>query len=225
LAGKLNNHGLLKACYNRLSNFYNLNKLFAKATRYKLMQRDQVRARVPIDSTELMWTEYDLQVIDINSDNNSLNEKNTLNILDFARRNKNQRLMNYEIALYRSHLIEAEKIGELKDLYHRRFPGEWARLASGNPGMYFRLKAVFFVNIITRLTRPFYFNKAERILESDGNMILRSKFYNRFGQFLLPPRRQGKSPCEVYHVLPAGRKGLLFEYMVIASGQLETLMR
>ena len=223
LAETENNDNLLLACYDRLSSFYNFNKLYNKATRYKLMQRELIKKKLPVDSVAFMWTEYELQVIDINSNNNRLNERKMLNVLDFAMRNSNQRLMNYEIGLYRTHLIEADKIGLLYDLYHKRYPGEWKKLATGNPGLYYRLKAFFCEDEHQPDSALCYFNKAEQILESDPNMILRSKFYNRFGQFLLRHGYKEKALAKFAKSYQMAGKASYFEYMVIASGQLESL--
>ncbi len=223
LAEKENNNNLLTACYDRLSSFYNFNKLYTKATRYKLMQRDLVNKKLPVDSVALMWIEYDLQEIDIKSNNDLLNEKNMLNVLYFAMRNRNQRLMNFEIALYRTHLIDADKISLLKDLYQKRFPGEWKKLASGNPGLYCRLKAFFCEDAHQPDSALFYFNKAENILASNPNMILQSKFYNRFGQFLLRHGDKEKALAKFTKSYQTAEKASYFEYMVIASGQLESL--
>ncbi|MEI7662175.1 MAG: hypothetical protein WCK34_08255 [Bacteroidota bacterium] len=223
LAEKGNKHELLETCYDRLSNFYNFNRLYNKATRYKLMQLDLVRKQRPSDSVALMWIEYDLQVIDLNSNNNRLNEKNMLNVLDFAARKRNQRLMNYEIALYRTHLIEADKIGLLKELYCKRFPGEWEKLASGNPGLYYRIKAFFSEHENDPDSALYFFRKAEQILASDPNMILQSKFYNRYGQFLLRHGDKQKALDKLTSSYLTAEKASYFEYMVIASGQLESL--
>ena len=223
LAEKEKNSALLQKCYGRLSNFYNFNKLYNKATRYKLMQRELILRKVPADSTSLMWIEYDLQVIDINSNNNRLNEKEMLNVLGFAARNHNQRLLNYEIALYRTHLIDANKIGLLKDLYYSRFPGEWAKLASVNPGLLYRLKAFFCEEAHQQDSALVYFTKAEQVLENDPNKVLQSKFYNRYGEFLLRHGFKEKALDKFIRSFQMAEKASYLEYMVITSGQLDSL--
>ncbi|MEI6683735.1 MAG: hypothetical protein WCO44_13950 [Bacteroidota bacterium] len=223
MAEKENNLELLKSCYDRLSNFYNFNKLYAKATRYKLMQRDLVRKTKPVDSVALMWTEYDLQVIDNSSNNNRLNETTMLNVLDFAARHGHQRLMNYEIALCRTYLIDANKIGVLHDLYYKRYPKEWDKLAASNPGLFFRLKAFFCEEQQKPDSALFFFRKAEQILASDPNMILQSKFYLRFGQFLLRHGDKNHALAKFNLSYEMAEKASWFEYMVMTSGLLESL--
>ena len=223
LAEKEKNSELLKKCYDRLSNFYNFNKLYNKATRYKLMQRELILKEVPADSTALMWIEYDLQVIDINSNNNRLDEREMLNVLGFAARKHNQRLLNYEIALYRTHLIDANKIGLLKDLYYSRFPGEWAKLATVNPGLFYRLKAFFCEEARQQDSALVYFTKAEQVLENDPNKVLQSKFYNRYGEFLLRHGFKEKALGKFIRSFQMAEKASYLDYMVITSGQLDSL--
>ncbi len=223
MAEKENNLELLKSCYDRLSNFYTFNKLYAKATRYKLMQRGLVMKKKPVDSVALMWIEYDLQVIDNSSDNHRLNETTMLNVLDFAARHGHQRLMNYEIALCRTYLIDANKIGVLHDLYYKRYPKEWEKLATSNPGLFFRLKAFFCEEEQKPDSALFFFRRAEQILASDPNRILQSKFYLRFGQFLLRHGDKGNALAKFNSSYAMAAKASWFEYMVMTSGLLESL--
>ncbi len=223
IAEKEHNPALLKDCYDRLSSFYNFNKLYNKATRYKLMQRNLVLKGHPADSAALMWIEYDLQVIDINSNNNHPDERSMLNVLHYAARTGNQRLMNYEIALYRTHLVEADKIGLLKDLYLKQFPVEWAKLALGHPSMFYRLKAYFCEEEHRPDSALFYFGKADELLASDPNLILRSKFYNRYAAFLLRHGDKEKAVVKYTSSYQAAERASYFEYMVIASRELASL--
>jgi|GEM_PF-425464 len=223
MAEKENNLELLTSCYDRLSNFYNFNKLYVKATRYKLMQRELVQKIKPVDSVALMWIEYDLQVIDNSSNTNRLNETTMLNVLDFAARHGHQRLMNYEIALCRTSLIDANKIGLLHDLYFRRYPKEWEKLGQANPGLFYRLKAFFCEEQQKPDSALFFFRKAEQILASDPNMILQSKFYLRFGQFLLRHGDKQLALAKFNQSYAMAEKASWFEYMVMTSALLESL--
>ncbi len=223
LAEKELNTGLMLKSYDRLSGFYNYNKFFTKATRYKLKQRELVLKQKPVDSVALMWIEYDLQVIDINSDNNRLNEANFKSVLDFARRNNHRRLFNYEVALYRTHLIEAEKIGLLKELYQTQLPGELDRLVLENPGLFYRLKALFCELDHQPDSSMLYYKKAEQIMVANPNIILKSKFYFRFGEFL---QRHGYADLAVERIKQSydlASQVSYFDYMSIASGKLESL--
>lgn len=223
LAEKSKNKELLKQSYSLLSNFYNHNKLYDKAIEYKLLQVDLIRQSIPVDSVELMWAQYDLQAININSNNNQLNTKSIKEVFEFAIRNNHQRLKNYEIALYRSHLIEAEKISQLILLYRDQYPTEFAKLSAENPSLYYRLLAYF--NEENNKPDSAYYNllRSEELIQSDPNKILKSNFYQRFGQFLV---RQGKPEQAVEKYLLSfdlAQQASYFEYMLSASKNLEAL--
>lgn len=223
LAEKIQNKVLLKKCYSLLSGFYNYNKLFDKAILYKLRQVDLISNSRPVDSTELMWAKYDLQAISINSNNNKLNTNSVQGILDFAIRNNLTRLKNYEIALYRSHLIAADKISQLITLYTMQYPDEFTKLSKENPALYYRIKAYF--NEEGKKPDSAYYNlaRSEQLIQADPNKILQSNFYQRFGQFLM---RQGKPEDAIEKFTKSydlAREASYFEYMLSASKSLESL--
>lgn len=223
LAEKIKAPELLKKCYSFLSGFYNSNKLFDKAIVYKIKQMDLILNTIPVDSVELMWTHYDLQAISVNSNNNSLNTKNMQTVLDFAIRTNHNRLKNYEIALYRTHLIEADKIGELYKLYINQYPAEFALLSTENTALYYRLKAYFSEEDNKPDSAFYYLTRAEELIHTDPNIILRSNFHQRFGQFLV---RQGKTKEAIKKYSEAydlAHDASYFEYMISASKSLETL--
>jgi hypothetical protein len=223
LAERIKNTDLQMKCYARLSDFYNLNKVYKKAVHYKLLESDLLGKSKPVDSVALMWTKYDLQVIDLNSNNNWLNEGNMKEILDFATGKKHSRLLKFEIALVRSHLIEADKIGRLHDFYYELFPAELNKMASFNPGLYNRLKAYFCEYENKPDSALFYFNSTETILRTDPNKILQSNFYNRFGQFLLRHGLNDKAIEKFSRSYELARSASYFDYMLTASKQLESL--
>jgi tetratricopeptide (TPR) repeat protein len=223
LAEKTREPALLKKCYSQLSAFYNYNKMFEKASVYKLRQIDLIAQSLPLDSLELMWAKYDLQAISINSNNNRLNNKSMQEVLDFAIRNNYTRLKNYEITLYRSHLIEANKIDQLYQLYNKQYPHELSDLETKNPSMYYRLKAYFEEEDHQPESARYYLEKAEEIIRTDPNKILQSNFYQRFGQFL---KRQGQNreAIEKYtESYELASKASYFEYMLSSSKNLESL--
>ena len=223
LADRTKNTKLQIECYSRLSNFYNFNKLYSKATHYKLLQRDVIKNIKPVDSVAFMWTEYDLQVIDINSNNNQLYESNTQDILSFATRSKNNRLLNYEIALIRTHYVEANKINLLHDLYYKKFPLELTKLVTENPALYFRLKAFFCEAAKMPDSALYYFEKAEINLQNDPNIILQSNFYNRFGQFLMRHGDDEKAIEKFSKSLELAKTAFYIDYMLVAAKELESI--
>jgi len=223
LAEKLKNKALLKSCFSSLSGFYNHNKFYDKAVEYKIKQLDLIHATPPVDSVELMWGWYDLQAININSNNNRLNTANTRDILEFSIRNNLIRLKNYEIALYRSHLIEADNISQLKNLYTLQYPEEFKKLESGNPALFFRMKAYFSEDQQDQDSAYYYFNKAEFLIQSDPNKILLSNFYQRFGQFLMRNGRAKEAIGKFAKAYLMAQEASYFEYMLSASKNLESL--
>jgi hypothetical protein len=223
LAEGIKNKDLKIKCYNKLSHFYNLIKLYNKATQYMLVQQELIKKALPVDSVALVWTWYDLQEIDLNSNNNQLSERSMQKILDFAKRWQNNRLLKFELALIRTHLIEADNTRTLYDLYFKQFPLELEKLATGNPGLYARLKAYFCELENKTDSALYYFNKAELILQTNPNKILLSNFYNRFGQFLLRHGMKDKAIEKFRKSYETASEATYFDYMLSASRQLESL--
>lgn len=223
LAEKTRNKQLLKKCYSQLSGFYNYNKIYDKAIDYKLRQVDLIIKSRTIDSVEYMWAQYDLQAISLNSNNNELNTSSALNVLNFAIRNHHLRLKNFEIALYRSHLIEADMISQLFAFYTVQYPDEFTLLLKQNPALYYRLKAYFNELRNKPDSALYYLSKAELLIHPDPNKILQSNFYQRFGQFLV---RQGKAKEAVVKFTQAynlAQQASYFDYMLSTSKSLESL--
>ncbi len=223
LADKIHSTSLLIECYSRLSHFYNNNKLSSKATHYKLLQQNLIRNAKEVDSVALVWTDYDLQVIDLNSNNNKLNEGDMEKILKFAVRHRHNRMLNYEIAIIRSHCIEANKFVLLRDLYGKKFPGELDKLASENPALYFRLRAFFSEEEKMPDSAFYYFNQAEKKLKAESNIILQSSFYIRFGQFLMRHGYKKQAVEKFLKSLELAKTAFYIDYMLVATKQLEAI--
>jgi tetratricopeptide (TPR) repeat protein len=223
LAEKMNTIPLIIKCYSQLSDFYKFNKMVDKAIYYKLKQGDLIKSVSPVDSMALMWTFYYLQGIEMSSSNNELNEKNMESILNFAIRNKAERMKNYEFALYRTHLIQADQIDQLYDFYYRKYPLEFKRFSTENPALYCRMQALFKEKENEPDSAFFYFNKAEKLIRSEPNKILQSRFYNRFGSFLVR-HGHGKDAIDKFvKSYDLAQQASYFDFMLDASRQLETL--
>ena len=223
LAEKENKPALLRKCYSQLSAYYNFNKLYDKAMFYKLKEGDLIKAIKPVDSTALMWNTYDLQVIAINSNNNDLNDRSVQDIIDFAIRRHNERLKNGEFALYRTHLVKADQIGQLNDLYQKKYTGEFRKLARETPALYFRLKAFFEEYANRPDSALWYFRKAEERIQAEPNKISQSNFYNRFGQFLLRHGDKKEALEKFKKSFDLAREASYFEYMLTASRNMELI--
>ncbi|MBK7028768.1 MAG: hypothetical protein IPH45_06005 [Bacteroidales bacterium] len=223
IAESVHNDNLLKKCYSELSGFFNLSKIYDKASYYKIKESTILENEVPVDSLALMWTYHDLQVIDVNSNNNRLHENNMQMVLDFAIRHQNKRLLNYQLSLYRSHLIEANKIDVLYKLYTTGLKGELGRLQTNDFPMYLRLQALFCEQRNMPDSALYYFRKAELMISNDPNKIMQSNFYHRFGQFLVRKGNLKDAIVLFGKSYKAAEEASYFDYMLDASNQLEEL--
>jgi tetratricopeptide (TPR) repeat protein len=187
------------------------------------LQSDLLRKTIPVDSVALIWALYDLQVIDLNSNDNRLDERSMQKILAFAVRKKHNRLLKDEIALIRTHYTEADRIDLLHDLYYRQFPDELVKMATENPGLFYKLMASFFEEEKTPDSALFYFNKAQEKLRDNPNKILRANFYNRFGQFFLRQGQTDKAIEKFTKSYELASQAAYFDYMLSLSRKLEVL--
>lgn len=223
IAESSHNSYLLKRCYSQISNFYNLSRIYDKASYYKLKESAILEAEVPVDSLALMWAYHDLQVIDVNSNNNRLHEENMHLVLDFAIRHQYKRLMSYQLSLYRSHLIEANKIDVLYKLYTVELKNELSNLQFSDPVMYLRLKALFSEYLNRPDSAIVYFKKAELLIDSDPNKIMKSNFYHRYGQFQVRRGNIRDAIVLFQKSYESAASASYFDYMLDASGQLKQL--
>jgi len=226
LSELIDNKQVLKMCYSQLADFYNRIKTFDKSIEYKQKQQVILLAYShPVDSVELMWTQNQKHII-LSRYNNLLNDKDVEMVIDFALRTNNLRLKNYEFSIYRKHLIEDEKIDELYRVYNVKYPGELRILYSNDPGTYYRLKAFFKDREGQYDSACYYFGFAEKWIISNPNLLFRSNFYMRFGQFL---RRIGKNNeaisafSKAYFLAKSDSLFGKLEFMHSASGQLCSL--
>jgi class 3 adenylate cyclase len=223
LSEEINDLQLLKKCYGQLSDFYNLIKTFDKAIEYKRKQQVVLLVNMhPVDSVELMWTWNKMHVI-LSRYNNLLDKKNIEQVIDFSIRTNNIRLKTHEFALYRKHLIDADKIDELYRVYNIKYPDELKLLSVNDLGMYYKLKA-FFKNYERQYDSAyFFFRLAEQQIRTDPNLLIQSNFYIRFGQFLRKIGRTKESiQCftNAYQLAEADPTLGYMEFMLTASIQL-----
>lgn len=223
LAEQIKSINLQIQCNAQLSKYYNMNKLYEKAILYKLSQFELLKKQKPLDSVALMMVKYDLQEIDLNSNNNQLNDKSVQEILDFAKRWKHKRLLKNEIGLVRKHLIEADKIDQLHDFYYLKFPTELQEMEVRDPGLFYRLKAYFAEYEKKPDSALYYFNKAELVLKSNPNKILQSNFYFRFGQFLKNQDLKTNAIEKFTKSFELAKEASFFEFMIRSTSQLESI--
>jgi class 3 adenylate cyclase len=226
LSEEINDKNLLKKCFAQLSDFYNRIKTFDKAIEYKQKQQVILLAYThPVDSVELMWTKNEKDVI-ISRYNNLIEGKNLEQLIDYAIRTKNIRLKNFEFALYRTHLISANNIDELYRVYNQKYPAEFRLLSVNDIGLYYRLKAFFKEEQHQSDSAYYYFTLAEEKIRTNPNLLFRSNFYIRFGQFLTHVGRTEDAInnfTKAYQLAEADPLFGQLEFMLTASLQLSDL--
>ncbi len=222
ISERLEDKILLGKCYKQLSAFYQNNKIYEKATFYKLKQGDILKEESPVDSLAIMWMVYDLQVIAMHA-NSKLTEEFASSILTYAIENGAQRLKEFEMALYRTYLIKHDKREQLYKLYIDKNPDEYNRLKNDNPALYFTLRAYFYEYKNSIDSAYFSFSIAEQHIQSSANKILQSNFYNRFGQFLLRHNNPDEARINFLASFDLAQQANYSEYMLEAVEHLEGL--
>lgn len=223
LAARQQDTLLLAECYGRLSSFCNLVKLPDRAIRYKLLEQDLSLARRPVDSLAFMWTLYDLQAIDLNAGRFPEDDEGMLQVLGYAQRHGCTRLFRYEVGLMRSTYLETGRIDRLQALYTKRLPMIYKELPHSDPALYYRLRAFFCDAADQTDSASFFFKRAAEALEQDPNLILKSKFYDRYGRFLLRHGHREEAIGAFTRSYKLARTASYVEYMHNASRQLATL--
>jgi class 3 adenylate cyclase len=222
LAGRLNQPALLKKCYHALSNFYSLAKLLNKAIDFNDSVEIIIRKSVPVDSLALMWLQYDRLTIDINNDNNRLIDKDIQYVLDYAMRHGAKRLKRFEFALYRTHLLKANSIDQLYDLYNLKYPAEFRNLETSEPATYSKLKAYFTEKENKIDSANYYFIKADYLIRYQ-NSYMRSQFYYRYAQFLIRHGRKIEAIEKLKKSYDLAQQAKYLDNMLNASELMDSL--
>lgn len=223
LAEKLNDQDLLKSCYWHLARYFNLNKYLDKALEYKMKEAQLLLGQSPVDSTALMWVQVELEEIMFNSNNNELNRSNIDRILNYANRHQNSKIKNYTLALYRTHLIEADDLAGLYELYKLKYPRELDKISRNSPSTFLRLQAYFYEVENKPDSALLYFNLADSAVSGLSNKVMLSNFNMRFGQHL---NRQNKPTAAIEKLklaLDFAREVSYIQYILIATKELEKI--
>ncbi|MCX6272298.1 MAG: hypothetical protein NTU44_13990 [Bacteroidetes bacterium] len=220
IAENQRNRRLLAECYKSLSEFYKRRKNFDKAIEYKLKQGDLIKSFSPVDSLALMWIQFELESININS-RRDVNERNIEFLLKYARSHNEKLLRSSVMYGYRSYLIDNEKFDELFDYYTNKDPAELNSLYSTNPTSYYRIKALLFEHTRKIDSAIVCFNKARELLEYHPNKILKANFFIRFGQFYARNRLPGKSVEMFTQAYQLASDANYLEYAITATKGLE----
>jgi hypothetical protein len=223
LAKKIEDKQLLIICYAGLSDFNLNSKLYQKAVTYKLMEEEVISSIKPIDSLALMWIKYDLQVINLNTDDTRINQELVEEILDFAKHHNQQELNDFAFALYRSVLTKLNRIDLLKQLYTEQYPEEFSKLEDDSPSFYYRLKAYFSEEEGKNDSADYYFAKAGTFFTENSNKIMQSNFLIRYGQFLSRAGNYDKAIVKLQEAYKLASEANYMVFMLNASDELETL--
>ncbi|MEI6900611.1 MAG: hypothetical protein WCL00_12095, partial [Bacteroidota bacterium] len=184
LAEEINDRVLLRKCYGLISAFYNLLNTFDKALEYKQKEQGLILfGSHSVDSVELMWSQNQKHII-ISRFNNYLDDKIVEQVINYSIRTNNIRLRKFEFAVYRKHLIEADQLDKLTQVYNQKYPDELIFLWENDREMYYRLKAFFKIQEHQNDSALFYFKQAELIISGNPNRIYCANFYLRLGHFL-----------------------------------------
>ena len=215
-------------CYDHLSSFYSSTRLLDDAIECKMKEALIIQGIKPVDSTALMWTQYNLNGFKVLQHRTDLNEQNLLDVILFAMRHRNERLKTWAFALYRRYLIETNAISALFQLYYVKFPGELKKLYSTDREMYYRLQGYFMELSGQKVSADFHFQKAEQLLMEDAtkDLIYKAHFFNRYGQFL---NRQGQKERAIvkftraFNLAGQDDNFARLEFMLVSSKNLEQL--
>ena len=222
IAMEINDTPLKIKCYSGLFDFYKGNKIFEKAKLNKLKQGELVDNDKSSDSATIMWIQYDLTLVDEELNNKKLDKERIEDLIQFALRNKHNRMKKYIFALYRTNLINNNKIDNLYDLYTNKYPDELKKIKQNNISLYYRIMAFFNEYKNRPDSACWYFNAAEQSI-TDPNPIFQSNFFLRYGEFLA---RQGKNDLAIIKFTRAydlAKEKSFFDYMLRASRELESL--
>jgi len=222
-AKRLNEEPLMLRCYGQLSDFFLSAGMFQKAANYKLIEQELILDRQPVDSLALMWIDYDLQVINLNSNNPVINDRKITKILDFAHRNNREKLAGYTRAVYRSILTRMNRMDLLERWYTKEHTDDFNRLYNDSPSFYYRLKAYFAENQGQNDSAMIYFSMAEKQITDNSNKVFRSNFYFRYGQFLIRTGQHNKAVKAFKQAFQLAKEANYPEFMLKASQELEKL--
>jgi len=222
LADKLKDPVLQIKCYHQLSRFYTLNKLFTQALEYKWKEGQLTKTVYWMAPVKQMMIEWDLLSIQ-HEMKIPINEKTLQELLDFSIAQKANKLRDYTFALYRSYLIDEDKIDRLFILYNKQYPWELNRLSKTDTATWLRLQAFFKEKENRPDSALYYFTKAEELMTRNASHYKLSQFYYRFGQFLIRQGRDRDAIGKFIQSYKVAAEVPYFDYMLTASQQLEKL--
>lgn len=203
-----------------ISRFYNLNKDYENAIKFKLKQIELLKQAHPVDSLTYIWLQFELEEISYNA-KKTVNEYTIERLLAFARQHQNPRLNDFILTLYRSYLIHTEQLAKLKRLYQQRYPQELQKLKSDNPAMYYRIQALLNEHDNNREAASQNWMISESLVKNDPNKVFKANFFIRYGQFLMRSGLEDPAIQKFKSALELSNEAGYIQYAHTAAEELE----
>lgn len=211
---------LLMECYKKLSFFFNVNKMYAKALEYKLKEAEILKQGLLDDSTALYRIYYELEEIAYHS-RNSMNEEALQRVLNYAIKRSVEPLREAAMKLFRSHYISRLDLKGLRTLYTERYPGALNDLYSKDQEMYQRVKAYLFEYEGKPDSAIACFRKAWDLVAGDPNVLYKANFHIRFAEMLVRFGRYDLLPEQLELALARSEDGNYLPFALTAVNLLE----
>ena len=223
LAQKKKNNKQLAYCYNALAHFYLLIENYNSARLYKLKE---IGLKKNADSLTLMYDYSDLARIQYYNDEHTKADKLTHKIVDYAKRNDHQDLINQAFLRHRSYLVENGKLDELTSLYTKEYPEELTKLSTEDTATYYRTMALISEaqgNI--GQAKSYYDLVEKRYTDKPPNKILLSNVYKRYGQFLSRTGNKSMAIAKIKKSYDIAEEVNYIPYLVETSQLLDSLYK
>ncbi len=211
---------VLNLAFKAISRFYNLNKDYDNAIKFKLKQIDLLKQSHPVDSLAFMWLKFELEEISYNA-KNTVNEYSIERLLAFARQHHNLRLNDFILTLYRSYLIHTEQLAKLQQVYQQRYPQEMLKMKLDNPAMYYRIQALLDEYQNNREAAAQNWKISESLVLNDPNKVFKANFFIRYGQFLVRSGQEDPAIQKFKAALDLSNESGYIQYAHTAAEELE----
>ncbi len=206
---------LLRACYQRLSFFYNVNKMYSKAMEYKLKETEVLQRQALVDSTALYGLYRELEEIGHHS-RGQLNVEALDRILDYAHRHQAKTLHEEAMTLYRAHFILNLDLKGLRELYVHRFPDDLNTMRESDPEMYYRVRGYLFEAEGAADSAISTFQRAAALVGQNPNVLHQANFHIRFAEMLERLGRRDLLPEQLELARARAEEGGYLPFMLTA---------
>ena len=184
LAQKVGNVELENNGYDALSTFYRFIQNWEKAKDYKVRQLELFASRHK-DSVEYYNLLNQLSFIYFKNNQREAAERLFYRVVRYADASKNDELKQNAFTYYKAYLFDNNQFSDLRQLYQLHYPGQWEYIRRTDTSQYYRLQA-YFEELDDHITEADeLFNLSAKYLKPKEGPAFYSRFYNRYGQFLV----------------------------------------